>query len=327
MLEALDRSRRGSAPAGRRRVARAAHPAHEPAHERRGAGAERPAAAPTSASASSPTWSTRSRSSTLLVSDVVELARGNEPAAEIGDVRLDLLVDDAVERARRHSPHVRFETELEPTVVRGEPARISRAVGNLLDNAAKWSPPDGVVDVALRNGVVTVRDHGPGIDEADLPARLRPLLPCAGVARPPRLGPRPRDRAPGRRGARRTGHGPARERRRRPAPPRAPTSFLTPGRDRSGSSRAGASGSASARGGRGLRRTAHGVGEAGSRTTTGPRSSRSSGVISIALDSFTWRPLALSNSSHLSRRSLPLKPVILTRNSRRAPRRASWAFV
>jgi two-component system sensor histidine kinase MprB len=106
---------------------------------------------------------------TLLVSDVVELARGNEPAAEVGDVRLDLLVDDAVDRARRHSPHVRFETELEPTVVRGEPARISRAVANLLDNAAKWSPPDGVVDVAVRDGVVTVRDHGPGIDDADLP--------------------------------------------------------------------------------------------------------------------------------------------------------------
>jgi two-component system, OmpR family, sensor histidine kinase MprB len=106
---------------------------------------------------------------TLLVSDVVELARGNEPPAEVGDIRLDELVDEAVERAQRHSPRVRFETEMEPTVVRGAPARISRAVGNLLDNAAKWSPPDGVVDVAVHDREVTVRDHGPGIDDADLP--------------------------------------------------------------------------------------------------------------------------------------------------------------
>ena len=53
--------------------------------------------------------------------------------------------------------------------MRGEPERISRAVSNLLDNARKWSPPGGVVEVALRDGVLTVRDHGPGFDEADLP--------------------------------------------------------------------------------------------------------------------------------------------------------------
>jgi two-component system sensor histidine kinase MprB len=46
--------------------------------------------------------------------------------------------------------------------VRGEPDRIARAVSNLLDNARKWSPPDGLVEVALRDGVLTVRDHGPG---------------------------------------------------------------------------------------------------------------------------------------------------------------------
>jgi two-component system sensor histidine kinase MprB len=48
-------------------------------------------------------------------------------------------------------------------------ARLTRAVGNLLDNAVKWSPPDGTVEVAVRDGEVTVRDHGPGIAQADLP--------------------------------------------------------------------------------------------------------------------------------------------------------------
>jgi two-component system sensor histidine kinase MprB len=42
-------------------------------------------------------------------------------------------------------------------------------VANLLDNAAKWSPEGGRIDVALAGGEVQVRDHGPGIDHADLP--------------------------------------------------------------------------------------------------------------------------------------------------------------
>ena len=51
----------------------------------------------------------------------------------------------------------------------GVPATLDRAVGNLLDNAAKWSPPGGEVEIAVRAGEVTVRDHGPGIDDEDLP--------------------------------------------------------------------------------------------------------------------------------------------------------------
>ena len=54
-------------------------------------------------------------------------------------------------------------------MIRGVPATIERAVSNLLDNAAKWSPPDGEIEVTVRDGELTVRDHGPGIDEEDLP--------------------------------------------------------------------------------------------------------------------------------------------------------------
>ena len=59
--------------------------------------------------------------------------------------------------------------ELEESLVRGVPATIERAVSNLLDNAAKWSPPGGEIEVAVHDGEVTVRDHGPGIDAADAP--------------------------------------------------------------------------------------------------------------------------------------------------------------
>jgi two-component system, OmpR family, sensor histidine kinase MprB len=106
---------------------------------------------------------------TALVGDVVELARGSKPSDEPGDVRLDSVVRDAVERARRRSPGLSFHQVIEPTLVRGEPARISRAVTNLLDNAAKWSPEDGIVEVTLHDGTLTVRDHGPGFNDEDLP--------------------------------------------------------------------------------------------------------------------------------------------------------------
>ena len=49
------------------------------------------------------------------------------------------------------------------------PATVERAVSNLLDNAAKWSPAGGEIEVTVRDGELTVRDHGPGIDDADLP--------------------------------------------------------------------------------------------------------------------------------------------------------------
>jgi two-component system sensor histidine kinase MprB len=79
------------------------------------------------------------------------------------DVRLDHLVAAAVQRARRHAPSVTFATELEPALVQGVPARLDRAVANLLDNAAKWSPEGATVDVRLHDGELTVRDRGPGI--------------------------------------------------------------------------------------------------------------------------------------------------------------------
>jgi two-component system sensor histidine kinase MprB len=106
---------------------------------------------------------------TVLVTDLVDLARGDEPALVPEHVRLDLLVEEAVERARRHAPDCVFFTELDPSLVEGVPARLDRAVSNLLDNAAKWSPPGGQIDVRVHDGEVSVRDHGPGIDEADLP--------------------------------------------------------------------------------------------------------------------------------------------------------------
>jgi two-component system sensor histidine kinase MprB len=106
---------------------------------------------------------------TTLIAGLIELARGDQHPSEPEDVRLDLLTADAIERTRRHRPGVTFTTQLNESVVNGEPASLERAIANLLDNAAKWSPPGGEVEVSVADGTVVVRDHGPGIDEQDLP--------------------------------------------------------------------------------------------------------------------------------------------------------------
>ena len=106
---------------------------------------------------------------TTLISELIELARAEQMTVEPEDVRLDVLVADVVERARRNRPDVVYAVDLEPAIVQGVPATIERAVGNLLDNAAKWSPPGAEVEVELRDGQLVVRDHGPGIHEEDLP--------------------------------------------------------------------------------------------------------------------------------------------------------------
>jgi two-component system sensor histidine kinase MprB len=104
-----------------------------------------------------------------LVGDLVDLARDGEPEHESEPVRLDVLVSDAVARARRLHPGRQIETDLEEQVVEGAPARLDRAISNLLDNAEKWSPPGAAIEVTLRGGELVVRDHGPGFADDDLP--------------------------------------------------------------------------------------------------------------------------------------------------------------
>jgi two-component system, OmpR family, sensor histidine kinase MprB len=108
------------------------------------------------------------REMTDLIEGLVELARADAETPVKERVRLDLLVEDAVGTAGRRSP-TPIRTHLTPTVVEAAPAAVSRAVANLIDNAIKWSPDGAPVEVTVRDGTVTVRDHGPGIDAADLP--------------------------------------------------------------------------------------------------------------------------------------------------------------
>jgi two-component system sensor histidine kinase MprB len=105
----------------------------------------------------------------VLVGDLVDLSKTEIEEVEIEDLRLDLAAAGAIERARLHAPDCRFLLDAEPCLVSASPARLERAIANLLDNAVKWGPPGGPVEVQVRDGRLEVRDHGPGIAAEDLP--------------------------------------------------------------------------------------------------------------------------------------------------------------
>jgi two-component system sensor histidine kinase MprB len=105
----------------------------------------------------------------VLINDLVELARDGQASFHIEDVRLDLVAERAAARAAGRVPGLRYELDCRPTLVRGDPDALERAIGNLVDNALKWSPPDGRIRISATGGTVEVSDDGPGIPADDLP--------------------------------------------------------------------------------------------------------------------------------------------------------------
>jgi two-component system, OmpR family, sensor histidine kinase MprB len=125
---------------------------------------------------------------TSLVSDLVELARGEERKLRVESVSLDDLVASSVERAQARAPHATFVTSLTPTQVRVDPVLMERAISNLLDNAIKYSPPGAPIEVSVRGGQVMVADRGPGVAEEDLPRIFDRFYRAAGARSKPGAG-------------------------------------------------------------------------------------------------------------------------------------------
>ncbi len=141
---------------------------------------------------------------TDIVGDLAELARGDRGPASREPLRLDLLVQDevAVQNTHGRAQDVHFELDASPCWVVGSDDGLRRAVGNLLDNARKWSPPGEAVEVECHEGTVVVRDHGPGVAEADLPQIFDRFYRSPRGPWPAGVGPGPGHRGAGRQGRR-----------------------------------------------------------------------------------------------------------------------------
>jgi two-component system sensor histidine kinase MprB len=105
-----------------------------------------------------------------LIGDLQELSRSEGQRGErVQTVSLQDTVEAALRRARLRGPELTITADVQPWYVRSEPSALERAVVNILDNAVKFSPEGGIIEVQLNRGVLTVRDHGPGIPEDELP--------------------------------------------------------------------------------------------------------------------------------------------------------------
>lgn len=103
-----------------------------------------------------------------LVDEIVDLAIDTPDTEPQVEVQVDRLVTGVVERARRRSEREIILTAA-PFTVSATPRLLTRAVGNLLDNAVKFTPADTPIEVVVGPGIVSVRDHGPGFEAVDLP--------------------------------------------------------------------------------------------------------------------------------------------------------------
>ncbi|MGZ8726201.1 MAG: ATP-binding protein [Aeromicrobium sp.] len=104
-----------------------------------------------------------------VVSDLIELARGDQPADYFEELDLGAIAAESLVRARRHRPDLEFRSQIEPSWLLGSPERLGRAINNLLDNAAKFSPEGATVELSVGNGQLSVRDQGPGVPDEDMP--------------------------------------------------------------------------------------------------------------------------------------------------------------
>ena len=104
---------------------------------------------------------------TTLVGDLIEVAREEETPMPFEELQLEEIVHEVVDDMSFRYPKVHFNVSSSPSSIKGVKVRVARAITNLLDNAAKYSPPGATVDVAVANGEISVRDHGPGVAAED----------------------------------------------------------------------------------------------------------------------------------------------------------------
>ncbi len=96
-----------------------------------------------------------------MITSIVDLARGARPVEQSEPLRLDDLAADVVARARSRRPAAVIDLDTEAAPMIGDPLRLERALGNVIENALLHGA--GPVTVRVRPGEVVVDDAGGGI--------------------------------------------------------------------------------------------------------------------------------------------------------------------
>ena len=118
------------------------------------------------------------RAQARLIEDLLEVSRivSGKLRLQVREIDLAAIVDTAVDivkpAALAKRLHLTAQIEARPALTQGDPDRLQQVIWNVLSNAVKFTPADGVVTVRLvrQDGyVLTVQDSGPGIESKFLP--------------------------------------------------------------------------------------------------------------------------------------------------------------
>jgi signal transduction histidine kinase/ActR/RegA family two-component response regulator len=115
---------------------------------------------------------------TRLIDDLLDVSRLDRGKLELHreNVAVESFVNAAIETARPNIEGKSHELVVSyaPCTfhVDGDPTRLAQVIANLLNNAAKYTPPSGRIELSMRTegpvAVISVRDNGIGIAPADL---------------------------------------------------------------------------------------------------------------------------------------------------------------
>jgi two-component system sensor histidine kinase MprB len=101
----------------------------------------------------------------LLITGIVDLARGARPVDQRESMRLDDIAADVVARERARHPDATIDLDIDEVEIDGDPMRLERILANLVTNALVHGAAP--VQVRIRPGLIQVDDAGPGIPVAE----------------------------------------------------------------------------------------------------------------------------------------------------------------
>jgi len=124
-----------------------------------------------------------------LISEILVLARVDADNASAEDVDLNALLLTLQKDAQLACPEQQVQIDAQPQLsLRGWPTMLERAVDNLLRNAQRFNPAGQPIQVqARRQGdriLISVRDHGPGVDAEHLKQLGEPFFRAPGQSAP-----------------------------------------------------------------------------------------------------------------------------------------------